>query len=169
MVRLQLRFLYLGGLVCCPQILKIAWTVFPDVSIIGNDSLIEDIQKGIINFNLLITTPEMMPKIAKLGKILGPKGLMPSPKAGTVTSNILKTLIEFQKGKFEYKTDKMGIAHISFGKSDFSENKLKENLIAVYKSLKQNRPLGIKGKYFKKIFICSTMGPSIEVDIKSFS
>jgi large subunit ribosomal protein L1 len=93
---------------------------------------------------------------------------MPSPKAGTVTSNIQETLTEFQKGKFEYKTDKMGIAHISFGKSDFNDNKLKENLIAVYKSIKQNRPLGIKGKYFKNLFICSTMGPSIEIDVKSF-
>ena len=136
--------------------------------IIGHDDLVEQIQKGIINFNLLITTPEMMPKLAKLGKVLGPKGLMPSPKSGTVTNNLFETLIEFKKGKFEYKTDKTGILHIIFGKSDFSPQKLKENLLFLYNTIQQNKPVGVKGLFIKSIFICNTMGPSIPINLKSF-
>jgi len=139
-----------------------------ETDIIGNDDLIQEIQKGNINFNLLITVPEMMPKLAKLGKILGPKGLMPSPKSGTVTNNLFETIQEFKKGKFEYKTDKNGILHIAFGKSDLAIEKLKENLIFLYSKIQQNKPIGIKGLFIKSIFICNTMGPSIPIDIKSF-
>ena len=130
---------------------------------------VEDISSGDINFDLLVSTPEMMPKLAKLGRVLGPKGLMPSPKAGTVTSNLLETLEEFQKGKFEYKTDKAGIVHINFGTKDFTELQLTENLETLLKSILQNRPAGVKGTYFKSIFICNTQGPSIPVDITSFN
>jgi large subunit ribosomal protein L1 len=139
-----------------------------EADIIGNDDLIQEIQKGNINFNLLITVPEMMPKLAKLGKILGPKGLMPSPKSGTVTNNLFDTIKEFKKGKFEYKTDKNGILHIAFGKSDLAIEKLKENLIFLYSKIQQSKPIGIKGLFIKSIFICNTMGPSIPIDIKSF-
>jgi large subunit ribosomal protein L1 len=137
--------------------------------LVGNDDLIEQINQGNINFDLLITTPNMMPKLAKLGRVLGPKGLMPSPKSGTVTNNLSATLIEFKKGKFEYKADKTGIVHVSFGKSNFEKTKLVENLQALYKSIEQNRPSGVKGKYFKSLFICTTMGSSIKLDLDIFA
>jgi len=137
--------------------------------IVGNDSLIEQITQGNIEFDLLVTTPNMMPKLAKLGRVLGPKGLMPSPKSGTVTTDLPSTLAEFKKGKFEYKADKTGIVHVSFGKSDFENSKLIENLEALYKSIEQNRPSGVKGKYFKSVFICTSMGSSIKLDLEMFA
>ena len=136
--------------------------------IVGSDNLIEDISQGIINFDLLVSTPDMMPKLAKLGRVLGPKGLMPSPKSGTVSTTLTSTLTEFKKGKFEYKADKAGVVHVSFGKSDFSDTQLLENLISLYKSLEQNRPSGVKGKYFKSVFICTSMGPSLQLDLSTF-
>ena len=136
--------------------------------IVGNDELIEDITKGNINFDLLIATPDMMPKLAKLGRVLGPKGLMPSPKSGTVTTTLTATLEDFKKGKFEYKADKAGVVHVNFGKSDFTNNQLAENLQALYNSIEKNRPSGVKGKYFKNLFICTTMGPSIKLDLNGF-
>ena len=136
--------------------------------IVGNEQLIEEITKGNLNFDLLIATPNMMPKLAKLGRVLGPKGLMPSPKSGTVSNTLETTLTEFKKGKFEYKADKTGVVHVSFGKSDFTDNQLVENLRALYNSIEKNRPSGVKGKYFKSLFICSTMGPSIKLDLNSF-
>lgn len=137
--------------------------------IVGSTSLVDEISTGTINFDLLITTPEMMPKLAKLGRVLGPKGLMPSPKSGTVTTNITETVTDFKKGKFEYKADKTGIAHINFGNTSFSDAELKENFLALFKSIEQNRPPGVKGKYYKSLFICTTMGPSIKLDLASFS
>ena len=137
--------------------------------IVGNDDLIEKINQSDIDFDLLITTPNMMPKLAKLGRVLGPKGLMPSPKSGTVSTDLKSTLTEFKKGKFEYKADKTGIVHVSFGKSDFEKDKLIENLTALYKSIEQNRPSGVKGKYVKSLFICTTMGSSIKLDLDIFA
>ena len=99
--------------------------------IVGNDELIEQITQGNINFDLLVATPNMMPKLAKLGRVLGPKGLMPSPKSGTVSSNLASTLTEFKKGKFEYKADKTGIVHVNFGKSDFTKNQLIEKFRSI--------------------------------------
>lgn len=139
-----------------------------NADIVGNDDLIERITKGDIGFDLLIATPNMMPKLAKLGRVLGPKGLMPSPKSGTVTSTLESTLTEFKKGKFEYKADKTGIVHVSFGKSDFSNTQLLENLKALYNSIEKNRPSGVKGKYFKSLYICTTMGSSIQLDLNVF-
>ncbi len=136
--------------------------------IVGSNDLIEEISQGNINFDLLIATPDMMPKLAKLGRVLGPKGLMPSPKSGTVSTTLSATLEEFKKGKFEYKADKTGIVHVSFGKSNFSASQLSENLTALYKSIEQNRPPGVKGKYFKSLFICTSMGPSIQLDLNMF-
>ena len=136
--------------------------------IVGNTELIEDITQGTINFDLLIATPNMMPKLAKLGRVLGPKGLMPSPKSGTVSSTLTETLVEFKKGKFEYKADKTGVVHVNFGKSNFSPIQLIENLQALYNSIEKNRPSGVKGKYFKSLFICTTMGPSLKLDLNTF-
>ena len=137
--------------------------------IVGNEELIENITNGIIDFDLLIATPNMMPKLAKLGRVLGPKGLMPSPKSGTVSSTLNATLTDFKKGKFEYKADKTGIVHVTIGKVDFSETQLVENLQALYNSIEKNRPAGVKGKYFKNLFLCTTMGPSIKLDLTSFA
>ena len=137
--------------------------------LVGNDNLIEQITEGVLNFDLLVATPNMMPKLAKLGRILGPRGLMPSPKSGTVTTNLSETLKEFKKGKFEYKADKTGIVHITFGKINFTNQQLSENLIALYQSIDRNRPSGVKGKYFKNLFICTTMGPSIKLNEDIFS
>ena len=136
--------------------------------IIGSQDLIDDISQGNINFDLLVATPDMMPKLAKLGRVLGPKGLMPSPKAGTVSTSLTETLSEFKKGKFEYKADKTGVVHVSFGKANFSKNQLIENLTSLHQSIEQNRPTGVKGKYFKSLFICSSMGPSIQLDLNAF-
>ena len=135
--------------------------------IIGNDDLIEKINQGEIEFDLLVATPNMMPKLAKLGRVLGPKGLMPSPKSGTVSNTLEATLTDFKKGKFEYKADKTGIVHVNFGKSDFTNAQLIENLTALYGSIEQNRPAGVKGKYFKSLFICTSMGSSIKLDLDS--
>ena len=136
--------------------------------VFGSENFIEDISKGILDFDLLITTADMMPKLAKLGRVLGPKGLMPSPKAGTVTTDLKATVDEFKKGKLEYRADKAGIVHISFGKADFTENQLTENFMAFYNSVESNKPSGVKGKYIKKLTICSTMGPGIYLDFENF-
>lgn len=136
--------------------------------IVGNEELIENITNGIIDFDLLIATPNMMPKLAKLGRVLGPKGLMPSPKSGTVSNTLEATLVDFKKGKFEYKADKTGIVHVTIGKVDFTEIQLLENLKALYASIEKNRPAGVKGKYFKSLFVSTTMGPSIRLDLTSF-
>ena len=137
--------------------------------IVGNIDLIENITQGNIQFDLLITTPNMMPKLAKLGRILGPKGLMPSPKSGTVTNDIKSTLTEFKKGKFEYKADKTGIVHVNFGNINFTDKQLIENITELYQSIEQNRPSGVKGKYFKSLFLCTSMGPSIKLDLNIFA
>jgi len=137
--------------------------------LVGSQELIDSISQGIINFDLLIATPDMMPKLAKLGRVLGPKGLMPSPKSGTVTTNLTETLSDFKKGKFEYKADKTGVVHVNFGKVNFSKEQLIENLTALYQSIEQNRPSGVKGKYFKSLFICTSMGPSIPLDLNAFN
>lgn len=135
--------------------------------LVGSEELIEEITKGRLDFNYLIASPEMMPLIAKLGKFLGPRGLMPSPKSGTVTLEILEAVKQFKSGKLEYRADKTGIIHIPFGKVNFSEKDLLINLLAIQESLERNRPRGSKGKYWKSVYISSTMGPSIPIDINS--
>lgn len=136
-------------------------------AIVGSDDLIETISKGNLNFDLLLTTPEMMPRLTKLGKVLGPRGLMPSTKAGTVTTDIDSALAEFKAGKVECRADKTGVVHILFGKTNFTEEDLLENLTAVFNSIKQYRPSGVKGKYFKTLKICTTMGPSLNIDLST--
>ena len=136
--------------------------------IVGNEDLLTDIGQEKINFDILITTPSLMPKLTKLGKILGPKSLMPSPKAGTVVQNISEAIQEFRKGKIEYRTDKTGIVHLAFGKTTFLESNLQENLLKIYESIEKNKPATIKGKYFKTIYICTSMSPSIRLNLNTF-
>ena len=136
--------------------------------VVGSDDLLEEIGNGNLNFDLLITTPQLMPKLAKMGRALGPKGLMPSPKSGTVTTDLKATIDEFKKGKLEYRADKTGIVHLNFGKVSFSEQELKENLIAVFDSIEKNKPSGVKGRYFKSFNICTSMSPSLNLELASF-
>lgn len=147
---------------------KVTESLAAGADLAGSEELIQDILKGIINFDRLIATPDMMPAIAKLGKILGPRGLMPSPKSGTVTPDVKGAIEEFKKGKLEYRADKSGIVHLPFGKVDFSVEDLLTNLEVVQESIDKNRPSGAKGRYWKSFYICSTMGPSIEIDITNF-
>ena len=137
--------------------------------VVGNDDLIEDMINLTVPYNIIIATPNIMPKLAKLGRKLGAKGLMPTSKNGTVTTNLVKTIKDYQNGKYEYKVDKTGIVHCVFGKVNFTTDQLIENLMVLYNSIEQNRPSGIKGKYFKSIFICTTMGPSLKFDLDLFS
>ena len=131
----------------------------------GSENLINDITSGKINFDKLIATPAMMPKMGKLGKILGPKGLMPNPKLGTVTQDVAKAVKEAKSGQIQFKNDKAGIVHAGIGKLSFKEEDLIENIKAFYGSISKIKPESVKGSFIKKITIASTMGVGLEINV----
>lgn len=135
--------------------------------IVGAEDLIEKIGKGWLDFEKAVATPDMMGIVGKLGKILGPRGLMPNPKLGTVTFDIARAVKEIKAGKVEYRAEKAGIIHVPIGKVSFDNQKLFDNARAVVDSILKAKPATSKGKYLKKISISSTMGPGVRVDIAS--
>lgn len=131
----------------------------------GFEEIVSKIEGGFLDFDYCVASPDVMPKISKVAKILGPRGLMPSPKNGSVTADIKKAVSEALKGKVNFKNDKAGIVHCLAGKADFSANNLIENIKAITKIVKDSKPEGAKGKFIKKFYLSTTMGPSIEISV----
>jgi len=132
--------------------------------IVGGEDLVAQVEGGMLDFDLAIATPELMPQVGKLGRVLGPRGLMPNPKTGTVTPDPAKAVTDFKGGTVEYRTDRYGNIHVSIGKSSFDAQALQVNLATVVEELQRAKPAAAKGRYFKKITISSTMGPGVKVD-----
>ena len=134
--------------------------------IVGGKEILEDIKKGWFDFDIIVATPDMMAELGKLGKILGPKGLMPNPKTGTVTMNVANAVNEIKKGKVEYRVDKEGNINVLIGKCSFTEDQLAENFKALYDVIAKARPAAVKGVYMKSVTISTTMGPGIKVTVE---
>jgi large subunit ribosomal protein L1 len=131
---------------------------------VGADDLAAEIEKGNMNFDVAIATPDMMPLVGRLGRVLGPRGLMPNPKTGTVTQDVARAVGEFKGGKVEYRTDRYGNVHVPLGKVSFEPDALEANFRAVLDELQRAKPASAKGRYLRKITISSTMGPGVKVD-----
>ena len=132
--------------------------------IVGSDDLVADIQAGIINFDAAVATPDQMSKVGRLGRILGPRNLMPNPKLGTVTSDVAKAVNDLKGGRVEYRADRFGIAHVIIGKTSFTPEALAQNYGTVYDEILRMKPSTAKGKYVKSITVASTMSPGISID-----
>ncbi|KAF0143487.1 MAG: 50S ribosomal protein L1 [Nitrospirae bacterium] len=135
----------------------------------GAEDLIEKIQQGWLDFDKAVATPDIMGLVGKLGKILGPRGLMPNPKLGTVTFDLAKAVKEIKAGKVEYKTEKAGVIHVPIGKVSFDKKKLVDNAMAIIESIIKAKPPTSKGKYLKRVAVSSTMGPGVKVDVNSLT
>ncbi|WP_338987994.1 50S ribosomal protein L1 [Spiroplasma endosymbiont of Dasysyrphus albostriatus] len=133
---------------------------------VGGKEMIEKIQKGWFDFDVIIATPEMMGELGKIGRVLGPKGLMPTAKLGTVTMDVQKAIADIRKGKFEYRVDKQGNIHVILGKVSFAQEGLKDNYLAILNTLRKVKPAAVKGAYIKNISITTAMGPGIKVLIE---
>ena len=131
---------------------------------VGADDLAAEVEGGMLDFDLAIATPDQMPVVGRLGRVLGPRGLMPNPKTGTVTTDVAKAVAEFKGGKVEYRTDRYGNVHVPLGKVSFAPEALEENFRAVLDELQRAKPASAKGRYLKKISVSSTMGPGIKID-----
>ncbi len=134
--------------------------------IVGSEEMVEKIQNGFLDFDVLIATPDMMKSLGRLGKILGPKGLMPNPKTGTVTMNIKEAVKETKAGKVEFRVDKNGIIHCSIGKRSFEVDKLYENAVSLIQAIIKAKPQSAKGKYIRGAYLSTTMGPSIKINLQ---
>ncbi len=132
--------------------------------IVGDDELVEEVRKGFMDFDKVVATPDMMASVGKLGKILGPRGLMPNPKIGTVTNNVSAVVSDLKSGMVEFRADKTGIVHVGIGRVSFSADKLLENMNTVVASLMRAKPASSKGQYVKGMAISSTMGPGLHLD-----
>ena len=143
---------------------KVAEAQNAGADIVGGKEILEDIKKGWFDFDVIVATPDMMGELGKLGKILGPKGLMPNPKTGTVTMNIAQAIDEIKKGKVTYRTDKEGNVAVIIGKKSFSTEKLVENYKTIYDVILKARPAAVKGTYMKNVVVSSSMSPSVKVD-----
>ena len=144
------------------DVCKVAKAAGADIA--EDEEFLNQLEKGVIDFDILISTPQYMPKLGKFARLLGPKGLMPNPKAGTVTMDVEKAVKESKAGKVEYRVDKQAIVHIGVGKVSFGADKLVENANAFFDSLKAQKPASLKGSYVKSVFITTTMGPSIQIE-----
>jgi len=131
--------------------------------IVGDETFLEQLEKGLVNFDVLVSTPQNMVKLSKYAKLLGPKGLMPNPKTGTVAADVVKAVSEAKAGKVEYRVDKQGIVHLGVGKLDFKASELEENISVVLKAIQEAKPASVKGEYVQSITLAPTMGPGLKI------